>query len=202
MARIHHGSGLLTVKIVYYGPGLSGKTTNLQWLHEAYPPDTRGDLVKLDTETERTLFFDYFPASLGTIGRYRVKANFFTVPGQSFYNATRRTVLAGADGIVFVADSSAAREEANLVSFSNLEQNLVSAGRDLDTLPLVMQYNKQDLPDAMPVRLLQRLLNRRQAPEVPAVATRGEGVWETQALVLQGVMAQLRDHAQRGRVGA
>lgn len=200
MARVHHASGLLTVKIVYYGPGLSGKTTNLQWLHESYPPDTRGDLVMLDTETERTLFFDYFPASLGRIGRYRVKANFFTVPGQSFYNATRRTILTGADGLVFVADSSAAREEANLVSLENLRTNLTASGRDLARMPLVFQWNKRDLPDAMPVKLLQRMLNRHGRPAFPAVASQGEGVWDAQAAILQQVMQKLRSH--RGRQAA
>lgn len=202
MARVHHASGLLTVKIVYYGPGLSGKTTNLQWLHEAYPPDTRGDLVKLDTESERTLFFDYFPASLGRIGRYRVKANFFTVPGQSFYNATRRTVIAGADGIVFVADSRASREEANLVSLANLEANMSATGRGIDRVPLVFQWNKRDAPDAVPEKLLQRMLNPHGRPAFGAVAMRGEGVWDTQAAILQQVMQMLRTQASRSAASA
>lgn len=202
MARIHHASGMLTVKIVYYGPGLSGKTTNLQVLHESYPPDTRGDLVKLDTETERTLFFDYFPASMGSIGRYQVKTNFFTVPGQSFYNATPRAVLAGVDGIVFVADSSAAREEANVVSLANLEANIVAAGRELDRIPMVFQWNKRDLPDAMPVRLMERMLNKQHHPSVEAVASTGLGVWDTQARILMQVMEQLRAHTRQGAARA
>jgi len=202
MARIHHASGLLTMKIVYYGPGLSGKTTNLQWLHESYPADTRGDLVKLDTETERTLFFDYFPAELGMIGRYRVKANFFTVPGQSFYNATRRAVLVGADGLVFIADSAPSREEANLVSLANLRENLRAAGRDLEQLPLVFQWNKQDLPGAMSPRMLERMLNPTGAPSFSAVATRGEGVWDTQVCILQAVMERLRAGARKGSVAS
>jgi hypothetical protein len=150
---------LITLKVVYYGAGLCGKTTNLLELHKVYPREARGDLVQLDTETERTLFFDYFPAELGTISGYRLKAEFYTVPGQSFYNATRRVVLNGADGLVFVVDSSAAREEANLVAWKNLLENLATYGRTLDSVPVVLQWNKRDVKDALPVRTLERLVN-------------------------------------------
>ncbi len=199
MARINPAKKLMSVKIVYYGPGLSGKTTNLLQLHQNYPDAQRGELVKLDTETERTLFFDYFPADLGTIGGYRLKADFFTVPGQSFYNATRKAVLDSADGIVFVADSTPDREEANLSTLDNMKENLASMGRSLADIPTVFQWNKRDVPGALPEKLLQRQLNAAGHPAVPAVAATGVGVWETQALILKAVLADLRSRSREGR---
>jgi signal recognition particle receptor subunit beta len=198
MARLSRADKTLTVKIVYYGPGLCGKTTNLVQLHSVYPSEVRGDVVKLDTETERTLFFDYFPAELGKVGTYALRAEFYTVPGQSFYNATRRAVLEGVDGIVFVADSLPSREDANLVSMANMRSNLQALGRDLDQVPLVLQWNKRDVPRALPVRLLQRQLNPRGLPAIEAVASQGKGVWETQEAVLKSVLDGLRQRA-RGR---
>jgi signal recognition particle receptor subunit beta len=202
MARINPAQRTIAVKLVYYGPGLSGKTTNLVKLHLVYPQNQRGDLVKLDTETERTLFFDYFPASLGTIGGFRLKADFFTVPGQSFYNATRRAVLEGADGIVFVADSTPDREEANLVSLENMHQNLESLGKRLTDLPHVFQWNKRDVPGALPEKLLQRQLNPGNAPAVAAIASQGVGVWDTQGILLKSVLEDLRTRSREGRLHA
>lgn len=202
MARINPGKRLMTVKVVYYGPGLCGKTTNLLYLHEAYPERQRGPLVKLDTETERTLFFDYFPASLGSVAGYALKADFFTVPGQSFYNSTRKAVLDGADGIVFVADSSPDREEANLDALDNMRENLAAYGRAHAEIPLVFQWNKRDVAGALPVALLEKQLNPGGEPCHEAVAVRGKGVWETQQEILRLVLEDLRSRAREGRLRA
>jgi len=202
MARINTAKRVMTVKIVYYGPGLSGKTTNLLHLHQAYPHAERGDLVKLDTETERTLFFDYFPANLGSIGGFRLKADFFTVPGQSFYNATRKVVLEGADGLVFVADSHPNREDANVVTLQNMKDNLAAFGRTMDDLPVVFQWNKQDLKGALTPKFLERLLNPSGAPAFAANALDGTGVWETQDAILKLVLADIKAKAARGRASS
>ncbi len=178
----------LEIKIVYYGPGLSGKTTNLAWLHQRLPSATRGKLIQLDTEGERTLFFDYFPFEMGNCGPYRVKVDFFTVPGQSFYQATRRAVLDGVDGIVFVADSDPAREDANLLAREDMETSLSQRGRPLAEVPHVYQWNKRDLPNAIPCKVLERLLNPESAPSFPAVAAQGQGVLDCQDLLLQEVL--------------
>ena len=199
MPYIVPASRSLRVKIVYYGPGLSGKTTNLMKLYEAFPPTSRGKLIQLDTETERTLFFDYFPLSLGTLGNYKIKVDFFTVPGQSFYNATRRTVLEGADGVVFVADSSERREQANLVALKNMHQNLESLGISIDQLPIVFQWNKRDASDALPISVLESTLNPKKAPSVPAVASRCEGVHETHSLIVRAVLERIRFLSQANR---
>lgn len=202
MARINPARRLMSVKIVYYGPGLGGKTTNLMHLHQRYPTAQRGELVKLDTETERTLFFDYFPADLGTIGGYRLKADFFTVPGQSFYNATRKAVLDAADGIVFVADSSPDREDANVTTLDNLRDNLGALSRKMEDLPVVFQWNKRDAAGALSEKLLQKQLNPGGLPAVPAIASQGAGVWETQALILKAVLADLKARSQSGTLHA
>ncbi|MCB9761490.1 MAG: gliding-motility protein MglA [Alphaproteobacteria bacterium] len=198
MPYIVPASKTLRLKIVYYGPGLSGKTTNLVQLYEGIPADVRGKLIQLDTETERTLFFDYFPLNLGRLGSYRIKIDFFTVPGQSFYNATRRTVLEGVDGLVFVADSAPRREHANTVALRNLKSNLETLGTDFDQIPLVFQWNKRDAPGALPVELLERVLNPDGRPSVNAVALRGEGVRETQNLIVKSVLQRIRFLSQRG----
>lgn len=199
MARLMQAKRILALKIVYYGPGLSGKTTNLEKLHELFPTQDRGELLKLDTETERTLFFDYFPADLGTLSGFKLKADLFTVPGQSFYHSTRRVVLDGADGVVFVADSDPRREEANLHTYENMVSNLASYGRTLDDLPLVMQWNKRDLKNALPVSILERMLNQRGAPSIEASALSGEGVKETHDLMLKLVLQHLRSKARSKR---
>ncbi|TNE91198.1 MAG: gliding-motility protein MglA [Deltaproteobacteria bacterium] len=196
--RIHAAKRLMTLKVVYYGPGLSGKTTNLTAMHKSFADNQRGALVQLDTETERTLFFDYFPVVLGRIAGFRVKVDFFTVPGQSFYGSTRRVVLEGADGIVFVADSSERREEANLQSREDMVDALKGMGRSLDEVPHVYQWNKRDLPDAMPVSVLNGVLNPEGAPWVEAMAASGQGVMETQNAVLSAVVAAIHEQMSAG----
>ena len=190
--RVNQAQRVLCIKIVYYGPGLSGKTTNLVKLHQTYPEHQRGDLIQLDTETERTLFFDYFPVALSSIGGFRVRIDFFTVPGQSFYRATRQAVLDGVDGIVFVADSSAAREDANLLSREDMVNSLAKKGLSLRDIPHVYQWNKRDLPDAVSPAVLERLLNPEKAPSFNAVASAGVGVWETQEALVRQVLLALR----------
>ncbi len=190
--RINRANREICLKIVYYGPGLGGKTTNLVRLHAGYSAEQRGELIKLDTETERTLFFDYFPLAFGAIGGHRVKIDFFTVPGQSFYQATRQAVLEGADGLVFVADSHPSREDANLVSRDDLVRSLAARGRTLDTIPHVYQWNKRDLPTVIPVSVLERTLNPERATSLEAIAATGAGVWETQAHIVKQVLMQLR----------
>jgi len=190
--RINPAKNIITVKIVYYGPGLSGKTTNLLRLHERFPNTRRGALVQLDTETERTLFFDYFPLSLGKVRGYRVKVDFFTVPGQSFYHQTRKAVLDGGDGIVFVADSSPHREDANFVSREDMIANLTDMGLTLDDIPLVYQWNKRDVSGAIPESVLNTTLNPENAPSVPAIACEDKGVWETHMVLLGQVLGKLR----------
>lgn len=200
--RVNQAQRVLCLKIVYYGPGLSGKTTNLVKLHQTYPEHQRGDLIQLDTETERTLFFDYFPLSMGTIGGFRTKVDFFTVPGQSFYHATRRAVLEGADGLVFVADSRPDREEANHTSRADLVQNLSQVGRSLETLPHVYQWNKRDITRAIPLVVLERTLNPERAPSFNAIASQGVGVWETQGSIIKAVIEHIRTNSLGGRGSA
>ena len=192
MALINVAAREIHGKIVYYGPGLCGKTTNLQYIHGKIPQGTKGDLLSIATETERTLFFDYFPLSMGNIGGFRVKVDFFTVPGQSFYNATRRAVLEGVDGIVFVADSQPDREEANLSSRDDMVRNLELTHRKLSDIPHVYQWNKRDAHGALKESLLQRQLNPEGAPAIAATAVHGVGVWETQGLILRQVFESLR----------
>ena len=197
MVRVNARTKEVTVKIVYYGPGLSGKTTNLQYLHERYPSKQRGELVKLDTESERTLFFDYFPATLGTLRGYQIRVDYLTVPGQSFYHVTRKTVLAGADGVVFVADSTRSREQANLVCLEHLRTNLRDHGLAYDSLPITFQWNKRDVDKPLPVKALEKMLNPDGRPSFEAVATKGEGVWETQHHTLTAVLRSLREASGR-----
>ncbi len=192
MARLNSELRLLMVKLVYVGPGLSGKTTNLACLHREYPEAARGELVQRTHDTEGALRFDFFPAKLGTIEGYRLRVDFFTVPGPAYYNEARRSVLEGVDGVVFVADSDPQRMDANVVALENLAHNLASFDRRLRDLPLAFQWNKQDLPDALAPSSLSAALNRHGAPEHPAVATRGEGVWESQQALLRLVVERLR----------
>jgi mutual gliding-motility protein MglA len=186
--RINRRRNEIGIKIVYYGPGLSGKTTNLEWLHRRLPNDRRGDLIQLATETERTLFFDYFPYSLGSSGEYAIKVDFFTVPGQSFYHETRRAVLDGVDGIVFVADSDPSREQANELARMDMVRSLADRGRDLADVPHVYQWNKRDTRSPVPVRFLERVLNPEGAPSFEAIAVSGSGVLETQDAVVREVL--------------
>ena len=182
-------------KIVYYGPGLGGKTTNIQHIYKTTRPESRGKLITLDTDADRTLFFDFLPLLLGSIMGYRARFFLYTVPGQVFYEATRRLVLKDADGVVFVADSQSERMDANLESLDGMRANLVEHGLDPDTVPLVLQYNKRDLARVETVEALRAALKYREAPEFEAVATDGYGVFDTLKTVIKGIVHQLRDDA-------
>ncbi|MCX8037136.1 MAG: ADP-ribosylation factor-like protein, partial [Candidatus Sumerlaeia bacterium] len=175
MANINYAFKEVSCKIVYYGPGLCGKTTNLQIIHKTIPPKFRGDLVSLATEQDRTLFFDFLPLDLGEVKGFRTKFQLYTVPGQVYYRATRRLVLKGADGVVFVADSGPDRMEENCESLEDLRNDLQSYGLNLETMPYVIQYNKRDLPNALSLPLLQKRLNFFNVPYIEAVAVQGIG---------------------------
>lgn len=190
--RVHAARRVIVLKVVYYGPGLGGKTTNLRQLHAELRGPARGELIQLDTEQERTLFFDYFPMDYGNLVGFGVKVDLFTVPGQSFYSDTRRIVLDGADGVVFVADSSASRETANQLSHDDMEAAFRASGRDPHSVPIVYQWNKRDVGNALPVALLERQLNPRGAPSIEAVATRGQGVLQTSKLILAEVTTAIQ----------
>lgn len=179
MSFINYSSREINCKIVYYGPGLCGKTTNLQYIHKRMTPDRKGKLISLATETERTLFFDFLPLALGDIRGFKVRFHLYTVPGQVFYAASRRLILKGVDGVVFVADSQIERTEANVESLDDLRINLAEQGYELQKLPLTMQFNKRDLPNVVPVEELNTLLNPNGAPWFEAVAPTGSGVFET-----------------------
>jgi len=192
---INHSSKEVTAKIVYYGAGLSGKTTNLQYIFSITNPKSRGELVSVETDIERTLFFDLLPINVGLIKGYFTKFQLYTVPGQVFYNSTRKMVLKGADGIVFVADSQYPMESANLESLANLKTNLESDGRDLKDIPLVFQYNKQDLKNLITTSELNKILNKSDLPYFEAIARDGVGVVETlreiSTLTLKKIKAEI-----------
>jgi signal recognition particle receptor subunit beta len=192
MSFINYSSREINCKIVYYGPGLCGKTTNLQYIYTKTNPDLKGKMISLATETERTLFFDFLPLALGQIRGFKTRFHLYTVPGQVFYDASRKLILKGVDGVVFVADSQVERMEANLESFDNLKINLQDQGYDLAKIPLVVQYNKRDLPNAAPVDEMRRLLNQSGAVEFEAAATTGKGVFETLKAVARGVLSDLK----------
>jgi len=200
MSFINHMAREINCKIVYYGPGLCGKTTNLQFIHDNTAPQAKGKMISLATETERTLFFDFMPLDLGSIGGFKIRFHLYTVPGQIFYDASRKLILKGADGIIFVADSQVDRMEANQESLQNLTDALVERGASLQTMPLVIQYNKRDLPNISPTYKLRRVLNPRKTPDFEAVAPTGRGVFETlralSKLVLMRVHEQTRQVPQ------
>jgi mutual gliding-motility protein MglA len=185
----------INCKIVYYGPGLGGKTTNLQYLYDITNAENKGKLISLATETDRTLFFDFLPIDLGQIRGLRTRFHLYTVPGQVFYDASRKLILRGVDGVVFVADSQEERLDANLESLSNLDQNLKEHGFDLGKIPYVLQLNKRDLPNALPAEPLTKLLLIRGEPVFEAVATKGAGVLETLKSVARQVLVELRKSA-------
>jgi mutual gliding-motility protein MglA len=194
MSLVNYSSREITCKIVYYGPGRSGKTTNLQYIHAQVPQERKGKMVSLATETDRTLFFDFLPLDLGSISGFQTRFQLYTVPGQVYYDATRKLVLQGADGVVFVADSQRSQEEENLASFRNLQVNLLEQGMDPRTTPLVLQYNKRDLPEVMGLAEMDDLLNYRELPRFEACALAGTGVFDT----LRGISEQvLRRLSQR-----
>ncbi len=189
-------------KVVYYGPGRSGKTTNLEMVHAKAPKDSVGELVSISTETDRTLFFDFLPLNLGSVAGMTTKFALYTVPGQVYYNRTRKLVLQGADGVVFVADSSSKMMEENIESLENLIENLKENGLDIETIPLVLQWNKRDLPDAMPTEEMEQALNRWNAPTCESVAIRGEGVFPALKLVAGQVIKKLNHEYGEGQMGA
>ena len=191
MPLVNHSTREITCKIVYYGPGRSGKTTNLQYLHAKLPDERKGQMISLATEMDRTLFFDFLPLNLGTISGFRMRFQLYTVPGQVYYDATRKLVLRGADGVVFVADSQRSQEEANMHSFRNLQVNLLEQGVDPRVFPTCLQYNKRDVPDALPVGYLDDALNFRELPRFEASATTGSGVFATLRGVSELVMQRL-----------
>ncbi len=179
MSMISYASREINCKLVYYGTGLGGKTTNLEHVYSRVSPDTRGKMISLATETDRTLFFDFLPIELGSVRGFKTRFHLYTVPGQVYYNASRKLILKGVDGIIFVADSQEHREEANLEAMHNLYENLESYGYDLSSIPFVVQYNKRDLDDILPVEALRSQLNPGGVPDFEAVATEGEGVFDT-----------------------
>lgn len=189
----------VNVKVVYYGPGLSGKTTSLKRLYQQLKPESRGELVSLATEGDRTLFFDYLPVHLERVNDLSVRLQVYTVPGQVFYEATRKLVLNGADGVVFVADSQRAAMDSNAESMGSLRGNLAELGLDLDQFPLVIQYNKRDLANALPVAQLRAALNPRQRPEVESVAEKGQGVYPAFKEAVRQILAGLRARPQSRR---
>lgn len=191
MPLIHHATREITAKIVYYGPARGGKTTNLQCIHRGIPEESRGPIVSLSTEGDRTLFFDFLPLDLGSISGYSAKVQLYTVPGQVYYETTRRLVLQGADGIVFVADSAPEAQADNRLHFRGLQDNLLHQGVDPRSLPICLQYNKRDLPNAVPIARLESDLNFRRLPMHPATALTGEGVFETLQTIVAGVFERL-----------
>jgi len=193
MSYVNHMSKEINCKIVYYGPGLCGKTTNLNTIFARTRPEARGKMIQLATETERTLFFDFLPIDLGSIHGYKVRMHLYTVPGQVFYDASRKLVVRGADGVVFVADSQPARREANIESLENLEINMQDNGSSLDAVPFAIQYNKRDVASAIPLDDLRADLNARGAPEFEASAVTGAGVFETLKGISRLVLARLAE---------
>ena len=179
MVVFNYSGEEINAKIVYYGPGLSGKTTNLEFIYSKMPTQVKGKMVSMKTRTDRTLFFDFLPLELGDINGYRTRFLLYTVPGQVYYNATRKLVLKGVDAVVFVADSSQQKMDENIESLRNLEENLNEHNLTLDSIPWVIQYNKRDLPNAMPIPKLEEQLNLLAVPTFQAVATSGEGIYET-----------------------
>jgi mutual gliding-motility protein MglA len=191
MALINIATREIHCKIVYYGIGYCGKTTNLQYVFKSINPNARGELLSIATETERTLFFDFLPLDLGTVHGFRTRFHLYTVPGQILYERTRMAVLNGADGIVFVVDSQAEKFEENVQSIAELEMNMHRIGKDLGSFPFIMQWNKRDMPSALPVGVLERYLNRRRVPSFEAIAFEGKGVFATLRAISKNVMAQL-----------
>ena len=192
MTFINYAAREINCKIVYYGPGLGGKTTNIKFIYEKTNPNAKGKLISLATETDRTLFFDFLPLELGTIRGFRTRFHLYTVPGQVFYDASRKLILKGCDGVIFVADSQDARMDANVESLKNLVDNLKSAGYDLKAMPYVLQFNKRDLPTAVPVEEMTKLLRYKDEEIFEGVAVKGTGVFETLKALAKLVLVELK----------
>jgi mutual gliding-motility protein MglA len=191
MSMINYASREINCKIVYYGTGLGGKTTNLEYIYSRVNPDTKGKMISLATETERTLFFDFLPIDLGEVRGFKTRFHLYTVPGQVYYNASRKLILKGVDGVIFVADSQAERMEANVEAMHNLYENLESYGYDLTQIPFAIQYNKRDLSNATAVEELRAQLNPAGVPDYEGVAIEGKGVFETLGSVSKLVVQSL-----------
>ncbi len=192
MSFINYAAREINCKIVYYGPGLGGKTTNLQYIYDKTSPKAKGKMISLATETERTLFFDFLPLNLGEIKGFKVRFHLYTVPGQVFYDASRKLILKGVDGIVFVADSQIERMDANIESFENMIVNLEEQGYSIKSVPYVIQYNKRDLPNAAPVEEMRAELNKDHVPDFEAIAIKGVGVFETLKAITKLVLIDLK----------
>lgn len=191
MSMVNYASREINCKLVYYGTGLGGKTTNLEYIYSKVNPETRGKMISLATETDRTLFFDFLPIDLGAVRGFKTRFHLYTVPGQVYYNASRKLILKGVDGIIFVADSQDHRAEANLEAMHNLYENLDAYGYDLASIPFVVQYNKRDLNDILPVEELRAELNPGGVPEFESIATDGQGVFDTLKAVSKLVVKTL-----------
>ncbi len=202
MVQFNFARREVSCKLVYYGPGMSGKTTNIEMIHQQAPDTMKGQLTSIATEGDRTLFFDFLPLDLGEIAGMRTKFQLYTVPGQVYYDSTRKLVLQGADGIAFVADSNPDKRQENIDSFSNLEENLRANGFELKSIPHVIQHNKRDLPGAMDVEAMNADFNRYGAPFNEAVAFKGDGVMNTLKLLAKLVLDRLNEEFAQGRVGA
>ena len=192
MSFINYASKEINIKLVYFGPGLGGKTTNIQHIYEQTQKDQKGKLVTLSSENERTLFFDFLPLSIGDVKGYQTRFHLYTIPGQTFYEVSHEFILKGVDGIIFVADSQSERMEANIESFEHLEKNLTRHGYDLNKLPLVFQYNKRDLKDIVSIQELETVFNPMNRPYFEAVANEGAGVMETLQAISQWVIKDLK----------
>jgi signal recognition particle receptor subunit beta len=191
MSMINYASREINCKIVYYGTGLGGKTTNLEYIYSRVNPDTKGKMISLATESERTQFFDFLPIDLGEVRGFKTRFHLYTVPGQVYYNASRRLILKGVDGLVFVADSQASRAEANIEAMHNLYENLETYGYELDKIPFAIQYNKRDMPNILPVTELRAQINPMGVPDFEGTAVQGKGVFETLSCVSKLVVQSL-----------
>ncbi len=192
MSFINYSTKEINCKVIYFGPGLSGKTTNVQYIYEHTQQDQKGKLVTLSTENERTLFFDFLPLAVGEVRGYKTRFHLYTIPGQTFYETSRQFILKGVDGIVFVADSQAERMEANIESLDALEKSLERQGYELGKLPLVLQYNKRDMPGTVSIREMEATFNAVRRPYFEAVANRGQGVMETLQSISQLIIRELK----------
>jgi len=193
LSFLNYSTREINFKIVYYGPGLSGKTTNIKYIYEKVKNDNKGKLVSLATETERTLFFDFFPLDLGTIKDYKVRFHLYTVPGQIYYSASRKLILRGVDGLVFVADSQTERFEANIESIQDMLENLSDYKIDFATIPYILQLNKRDLPNVTPANELIAALRKKNEPVLEGVASRGDGVVETLKAISKLIMVEVKN---------
>lgn len=192
MSFINHNAKEIHCKIVYYGPSLGGKTTNIQWVYQKTAEDQQTKLIPLNTDIERTLFFDFLPLNIGDIRGYKTRFHLYTVPGQVVYDASRKLILKGLDGVIFVADSQIERMDENLESLRNLETNLDQQGYDIRETPLIMQYNKRDLPNAASLAELRSALNPYNAPEIESCASEGKGVFESLKTVSKSIINVLK----------